>query len=111
MGVLKISFIILLLLFPLGQMARLEFQNGIAINLSDIAVGIVVFVFLFENRSRKWFKKSLAKPIIVFAVIGLLSLIVNMKSLTKSEFVIYLLYGIRWFLYAGIFFVVIGFDS
>ena len=110
MGILKISFIILLLLFPLGQIARLEFQSGVAVTLSDIVVGVVILVFLFANRSKQRLKKSITKPIIIFAVIGLLSLIVNMGVLNTSEFVISLLYGIRWVLYAGIFFVVSGFD-
>ena len=105
MGILKISFIILLLLFPLGQITRFDLQNGISINLSDIAVGVVVLVFIFANRLKQRFKKSITKPIIIFAVIGLLSLIVNMGVLNTSEFVISLLYGIRWILYAGIFFV------
>jgi len=109
-GILKISFIILLLLFPLGQIARLEFQSGVAVTLSDIVVGVVILVFLFANRSKQRLKKSITKPIIIFAVIGLLSLIVNMGVLNTSEFVISLLYGIRWMLYAGIFFVVSGFD-
>jgi len=110
MGILKFSFIILLLLFPLGQIARLDFQNGVAVTLSDIAVGVVVLVFLFANRSKQKFKKSLTKPIIIFAAIGLLSLTVNIGILNTSEFIISLLYGIRWILYAGIFFVVSGFD-
>jgi len=110
MGILKISFIILLLLFPLGQIARLEFQNGVAVTLNDIAVGVVVLVFLFANRSKQRFKKSLTIPINIFAVIGLVSLVVNIRVLNISEFIVSLLYGIRWILYAGIFFVVSEFD-
>jgi len=109
-GILKIIFIILLLLFPLGQIARFEFQNGVAVTLSDIAVGAVMLVFIFANRFKQKFKKSLTIPIIIFAVIGLISLIINIGILSISEFIVSLLYGIRWVLYAGIFFVVSGFD-
>ncbi|OGH20337.1 MAG: hypothetical protein A3D74_04310 [Candidatus Levybacteria bacterium RIFCSPHIGHO2_02_FULL_37_13] len=110
MGVLKVSFIILLLLFPLGQITRLDLHNGIVINLIDLAVGIVMLIFLFVNKSKKWRENSLTKPIIIFGAIGLLSLIINIKVINLSEFIVSVLYGIRWISYAGIFFVVSAFD-
>lgn len=111
MGLLKVVFIILLLLFPLGQIARLEFQNGVAINLNDIFVGVVIVIWLMVGGLRKQsLKTSLTKPILAFAAIGFLSLIINIRFLDISQFFISSLYGVRWLLYAALFFVVSGFD-
>ena len=111
MDLLKVTFTILLLLFPLGQIDRFEFQNGAAITLNDIFVGVVVVIWLMVGGLRKQsLKTSLTKPIVVFSIIGFLTLIINMRFLDISQFFISSLYGVRWLLYAAIFFVVSGFD-
>lgn len=111
MVVLKAIFIILLLLFPLGQITRLEFPNAIAINLTDIAVFITVAIFVYVGKSKINFKKVLTSPIFIFSFVGFLSLLINSANLKASEFAMSFLYLVRWMLYSTLFFVVSGFDT
>src|SRR3989344_1715561 len=112
MGLLKIIFVISLLLFPFGEITRFEFGNGVAITLNDIGVGLMVIAWLILTTLNKKYKNSfLIKPILIFTGIGFISLLINLRLLNLSEFLISFLYLIRWIFYAGIFFVVDGFDD
>lgn len=111
MYLLKIIFTLTILLFPLGEFARLEFGNGIAVTLNDILVGITVIFWMIWKVCLTLLKETpLLKPIILFIAIGVLSLFVNIKNLDALEFLTSFLYLLRWVLYAGIYFVVRSFD-
>lgn len=108
---LKIIFLVLLFIFPFGEISRFQFSNGIAFTLNDIFVVLTVVVwFLQRFFKRNGLKMSLLKPIVIFAGFGLLSLIINILNLNPSQFLISFLYLVRWILYAGIYFVVGEFD-
>ena len=112
MGLLKIIFVISLLLFPFGEITRFEFGNGVAITLNDIGVGLMVIAWLILTTLNKKYKNSfLIKPILIFAGICFISLLINLRLLNLSEFLISFLYLIRWIFYAGIFFIVDAFDE
>ena len=106
----KYLFLILLLAFSLGEVARIQFSNGVAIKALDAAVFIFVIssiVFL-----RKGFKSpNLTKPIVIFSFVAGVSLLVNFINLEASERFVSFLYLLRWIMYAGVYLVVANFDS
>lgn len=110
MGVLKIIFIFLILLFPLGEIIRFDFGNGITVLLNDALVSLVIISWLFWRfLNKKNLQRSLTKPIFIFIAISLLSLIVNIKTLAPFQSFVSFLYLLRFGLYAGLYFVVSDF--
>lgn len=112
-NLLKIFFIVLVFTIPLGEVARIQFLNNIAISATDVVVGIVVFIWMLSRIFKKTKNKNckLKKPIIAFSLVVILSLFINLPILGISKFFLASLYFIRWILYAGIYFVVLDFDS
>lgn len=115
MCLLKIVFVLFLLLFPLGELARFELGNSIAFTINDILLVIVISIFIlnsvFTKNIQKNFNSPLLKPITIFVGIGLFSLVINSIYLKQAEFFTSFLYLLRWVLYAGVYFVVKSFDS
>lgn len=112
MGLLKIIFIIFVLIFPLGEIARFEFGNGIAIRLNEVILTLLVLFWIaLHFLRRKTIRGLLIKPIFIFIGICLLSLLLNMNNLLFSQFLTSFLYLLRWILYACIYFMVLDFDS
>ncbi|MEK7450744.1 MAG: O-antigen ligase family protein [Patescibacteria group bacterium] len=116
MGLLKTFFIIFILfLFPMGEIARYQFGNGISITAIDAGAILLILIWLISNiirgKRKLIFKSSLTNPILLFVAICILSLIVNLSNLKSSELFVSSLYLIRWIMYALIYFVVSGFDK
>lgn len=115
MTILKIFFVLLLLFFPLGELARFDLENSIAFTINDILLVIVISIFIlnsaFKKNIQKKFNSPLSVPIALFASIGLFSLVINSIYLKQAEFFTSFLYLLRWVLYAGVYFVVRSFDS
>ncbi|MDP3988302.1 MAG: O-antigen ligase family protein [Candidatus Levybacteria bacterium] len=112
MGLLKYLFILVLIVFPLGQIARFEFGNGVAVTLNDIAVGILFLTWVIVGLLKKnKIKGSLLCPIAIFSAISLISLLLNTKELLPSQFLTAFFYLMRWVFYSAIFFIVSGFDK
>lgn len=111
MDLLKILFITLLLVFyPLGEITRISFGEA-AVTLIDITVGLIVFAWLFLKISRGVkIEGKLFKPIIIFVLVLILSLVVNAEKLNLFQLGISASYILRWILYALIYFVVKDFD-
>lgn len=113
MALLKTIFILVLFLFPLGEVVRINLGNGVAIRPLDVGVGVLLLSWLtFKFLNKQKIKQfSLLLPILLFAASGLFSLITSNLSLSLSEFVISFSYLLRWTVYAGIFFVVSDFSK
>lgn len=94
----------LLLLFPLGQLGRLNFQ-GQVVQVNDIAVLVVVLIWLCLKRGLLP-KSPLTKPLLVWFMLMAASLAVNISNFSTSELLGSSLYIFRFILYAGLFFVV-----
>lgn len=112
MAIIKFLSLFLILIFPLGELSRFEFKNGINFTLNDITVVILFIVWFISNlkKKKKTIKCLLLKPITLFITIALISLIVNMKSLNQFELTVSFFYLLRWILYSSIYFVISGFD-
>ncbi|RJQ38910.1 O-antigen ligase domain-containing protein [Candidatus Microgenomates bacterium] len=113
MGLLKIIFILLIIVFPFGEIARFDIASGIAITLNDIIVGSLFIYWFIHSIShhKKIRDKNIAIPIFIFVGVCLTSLAVNAGYLNSFQFLIALSYIVRWVLYACLYFVIRNFDS
>lgn len=112
MGILKKIFILVLFLFPLGEIIRIDLGNGIVLKPIDIGVGFLVFALFVSKliRRQKVKQPYIFVPMMLFVLTGFFSLIVNSIDLSISEFLTSFSYSLRWAAYTGIFFVVYDFD-
>lgn len=109
---LKFLFIISLISLVLGQVARTQFGNGVAITLLDISVGVLVGSWLTGIISKKDFpKNTLTIPILLFFTVGVITLLINSSHLTAQQFIASFLYALRWLIYALVYFVVKDFKK
>ncbi len=113
MDLLKKIFIFTLFLFPLGEVFRLDFGNGVIIKPIDVGVVFVVLLWLIIKNSHKQKIKQryILIPVLLFFLTGLFSLLVGGSHLSLNEFLISFSYLFRWIVYAGIFFVIFDLDN
>lgn len=111
MGLLKFILVAALILFPLGEVARLQLGNGFSLILNDIIVAILFFAWLINSFvNKKISHNELLKPIAIFAGIGLFSLLINSRLIIQQEFYVSFSYMFRWVTYSGLYFVIKQFD-
>jgi O-antigen ligase len=105
MALLKTLFIVTLLIFPLGEIARFQLPNNISLSLLDIAVALTALIGICHpERSPEERRTQSKDPILLFISISILSLLINSSWLTPPQLFSSSLYLIRWLAYAGIFF-------
>lgn len=112
MDIVKTVFVILLFAFTLGEITRFDLGNNIYVKLTDFIVVVLLLVWLiksFRIKNNKIFRDKLLPSIIVFVGIAFISLLVNIKNLSSSEFIVSFLYLARWILYSFVYFVVKSF--
>lgn len=111
----SMTTIILILLFPLGELGRFNIYNEISSTFNDVLVGLLVVVWLtsliLRNKFTEVSKKQLAKPILIFIFVAFSSLIFNYNNLKPQEFLASFLYLLRFISYAGIYFIISEFDT
>jgi len=115
MRLLKIFSILLILVFPMAEIGRIQFSNGVAISLNDIFLGallIAFVIYVLRKKKKINFKKSfLLKSIAIFSTIGFISLLLNLFNLSFDRFLISFLYLARFVAYALIYFIFKEFDA
>ncbi len=113
MGLLKkLLIFIIIFIFPLGEVARIDFGNGIASTALDVGVFLIVAVWVIKIIVYKIHLKFTFKvPILLFLGVCVISLILNIFSYTFFQFFISSLYLIRYFMYLCLFFVVKDFSK
>lgn len=120
--VVKALFIFLLIVFPLGQIGRVELGGGVNILLNDVVVFIVVAVWLSQKVVQSAIhstssgqalkvQSAIGMPILLFVITATLSILINVGNLPMSEIFIASLYLVRWIAYAGLYFVVSDFKK
>lgn len=102
----KILLIILLAIFPFGQLLRWDLGGGITLHLNDVVVGIIGSWGIFQLVRGLVSKKGdlLEKAVALWAAAMVLSLLINFKSYPARELLAASLYAVRWLAYAGLFF-------
>lgn len=102
--VLLITFLFTVLIaFPLGQVARIDFANGVAFSLLDIGVAAVFLIVLFRNfTTRKIKSKEIIFSIAPFIFLCLISLAINFATISTQQFLISSLYLVRFIMYFSV---------
>ncbi|MBI2036185.1 O-antigen ligase family protein [Candidatus Microgenomates bacterium] len=109
---IKFLFILLLAVFPLGQLGRVELGGGINILFNDLIVFAVVMAWVASKIWRKNFPKTqLTKPIVIFTAAAVFSLILQIGKIPPPSIFASSLYLVRWIFYAGLYFVASDFDK
>lgn len=90
----KFALILLLVIFPFGQLLRVNIAPDVTLHLNDVVVGIIGSIGVIGV-----IKKY---PFWVGAMI--LSLVVNVFNYLPGQVVVSSLYLIRWIAYAGLYF-------
>lgn len=113
MRLLKILSILLILIFPIAEIGRIQFANGVAVSLNDIFLGglIAAWIVYICRKDKKISKGELFKPVAIFSVVALASLLLNLVNLSFDRFLISFLYLARWAAYALIYFIFKDFDA
>jgi O-antigen ligase len=113
MGLLKVIFILFIILFPIAEVGRIQFANGVAVSVNDIFLSVLIIVWLgFHLYKKKRFDKSyLVKPLSLFSLVALISLALNFLNLKLDAWLISFSYLLRWVAYASLYFIVKEFDT
>jgi hypothetical protein len=106
--IIKLLIYSLFFVFPFGQLTRLPwFGPEIKLYLHDIIISLLVILWLLNKLVKKqqfsWPK--LTKPIIIFFLAGLLSLILALPHYQPQQILVSSLYLSRWLVYSGLYFV------
>lgn len=105
---MKYLALFLLILFPLGQLIRLSVPGTeIVIHPNDLAVAGLVIVWLIRRKDQlfRFAKLPLVRPLALFALAVLVSLLANLFRFSPQELLTAALYPLRFFAYAGLYFV------
>ena len=100
---------IYLLLVPFGQLLRIPtYLPEVVVHLADVVVLIVALfsIPLWLKQRASPFKSPLAFPVLLFASVSLISLLVGAVLVTWSQFLVGAVYWARWIAYANLYFLV-----
>ena len=136
MKILKFLLIFILILFPFGELLRIDVGNNVILKPLDMLVTFTVLcgiIFHMVNREarakalrhvhsfttfskiRTYVAQSALRKILLltllFSFVGFVSLLINASTLAPNEFFAATLYLLRWISFAGIFFITITFDD
>lgn len=97
-----------IVLFPLGEVFRITFGNGVALTALDIGLVLLLCLWISQN----WLqlinlKLQFQKTLLIFIAACILSLVLNALLLPLNEILIASLYLIRWVLYASLYLMVV----
>jgi len=104
MNIVVVLFFISLLF---GQIVRLPIAQGITIYPHDLMVVLLLGYWIFQKQKVK-INFTLFFPLQIFLLVALVSLIVNSFTQPFNAFLEGLAYCLRFFLYSGLYFVVLG---
>lgn len=101
---MKLLFLVLLVVFPLGQLLRVSIPGtGIVLQANDFVVASVVLFY-----GRKLLRDRLFYAMAAWVGVMLISLVANIGRYQAQELTVAALYPIRWAAYAGLYFVFLG---
>jgi O-antigen ligase len=105
---LKYFFLLTLLIFPTGQVLRLQLSSNINISLFDVSVVLVALVWFVSilSGNKKYRQYRLSTPILFFFLTMLLSWVPNFFRYELHETGTALLYAFRWLSLVSLYFVV-----
>lgn len=118
MTLLKVYILLILFLFPFGELLRFQINNHIAVKPVDVVVGITAITWIVLQLHKKYKEKfkgfknnTFALPFTLFISVGLIALLINLTWLAPNQFFVSLLYWFRWVSYALLFPIVLQFEQ
>ena len=110
MAPLKLLSIILAASFVVGEIVRLELMPNLFIKPLDITVGIIsvfgIIQLIIFKKVDLLYTDKIFRSVLLFFLIGFISLIFNSGNLSLEEFVSSFLYGVRFVSYAFLFMII-----
>jgi len=107
---MKFLIAILVFFFALGQLGRVELIGSqLVLQTNELAVGFIVIVLFLLNRKKVLSEirsNDLTKPLAIWFLAIIISLIANIFRFTANQILISSLYVLRFFLFAGLYFVI-----
>lgn len=111
MDVLKYLLVILIVIFPIAEIGKLQL-GSIALSINDLFLFLtVLFWAIFNFKKIKLNKYFLTKPIFLFTLVGFFSILFNPLGLDETALLTSVLYLIRWILYATVYFMLVSQDK
>lgn len=111
MKLLRWLIIAALLVFPFGELLRLDLANNITIKPLDVIAGLTTLVWLVLAFSKRIKNPKIQWYYFVFPLVALASLLINLNWLQTNQIFSAALYLIRWISYLGVFLAFIQFDA
>jgi len=109
--VLKFLFLLLLFVFPFGQLTRLPLRiSSVNVYFHDILIVSILLFWLIDIifKKKKVRFSPLAKLIFAFAGVAFFSFLLSVSSYSLNESLVAILYLFRWVAYGGIYLVIIN---
>jgi len=108
MDLLKIVFSLFIISFPIAEIGRFQFNNGVSFTLNDILLlSLILIWILFRIKKKGLFPIGfLQKSLFLFCLVGIIALIINLGNLGIEKLFVSFLYLIRFVSYASIYFIV-----
>jgi len=107
MALLKRLIYILIILFPLLELGKVNLGGSISVSINDSIAGLIFILFIFLVIVKKIkIKAKYLFPIIIFFSIAFLSLVINLLNYSYSQIFISSLYLSRWVSYASLYIIV-----
>lgn len=111
--VISFCLLLYLALFPFGQLTRGPFylfkSPEINLYLTDIVLFCLLFFWFVWRKcilKKRYQLPRLAKPIFLFLLIALSSLLINFRNYSGREILVSGLYLVRWILYGSLYFII-----
>lgn len=102
MALLAFLLPLLFFLFSFGEIAKIGVMESVSIGLIDFVIFVIFIIWVFRIKKNNY---VLLKPIAIFGVIALFSLIINLLNFPRDQLLVSSLYLVRWLLYSTMYFV------
>ncbi len=111
MRLLKVLLILVIIVFPFGELLRFDIGDNIRFKLIDIFAGFIMLVWILLAIMKKVRMPKKTTYYFAFPLIALVSLLINSYWLGPKDSIIAGLYLVRWLSYLSIFFAVLNMDK
>lgn len=107
MDILKLLLYVLLIVFPLGVIIRINVITSVYIYPLDIVLFLIYLYTILINfkTKKKIYNLPLFKPIYMFIVFSFITLLLNIKFLSPESFFVSFLYIFKFILYTNMIFI------
>lgn len=92
---LGLLFFLYLVIFPFGQLGRVEFTPEVTLHLIDVVVGTIACIAVYGAWRRKFRTPPFTREFIWFFGVIIFSLVVNYKTVEPLQFLAGSLYSVR----------------